>query len=522
VTRPWTSNAGIAIPDLVPARLRREWVARGLCPGVDLYRLFTAHVDEHPDRAAVIDDDGPVSYADLDLLVLGAAATLADAGLGARDVIGIRMVNSRRAVVAELAVAALGAVSLPLPAGRGSRDAVSLLARSRAAGLIVDPGGAAPTGALPRLRATVELTPTAGRTRLEPSVSATDPARILVSSGSETEPKMVAYAHDAFGGGRANYVRALHRDDGPMRNLVLVPLASSFGSCGVPVTVAALGATLVVQERFDPANAVRVIAEHRPTHVFGVPTMLSRLADHATGHSPGLRALVSSGAALPPAMGRRCGMRFGARVIAVYGASDGVNCHDAVDGRPDPAVAEITITDDSGHPLPPGVPGEIRALGPMTPLSYVADRALNTRYRTNDGWVRTSDRGLLDADGVLHVTGRLNQVVLRGGLTISPAEIELHLSGHPAVAEAVCVGVPDHELGERLCACIVPIPDHTPPTLADLITYLRTHHDLEPAKFPERLLVLADLPLGATGKVCRTTLTTLATAPNAAATLPVA
>jgi acyl-CoA synthetase (AMP-forming)/AMP-acid ligase II len=507
----WVSTSGISIPDLVPARLRRAWVGRGFCPGIDLYRLFTAHVDAHPDRAAVIDDDGPVSYAELDSLVCGAAAVLAGNGLGCNDIIGIRMVNSRRAVVAELAVAALGAVSMPFPAGRGSRDAVSLLARSRATGLITDPGGAVPTGGLPHLRATIELVPSRAHSRPAPEVSSTDPARILVSSGSETEPKMVAYSHDAFGGGRANYVRALHRGDGPMRNLVLVPLSSSFGSCGVPVTVAALGATLVVQARFDPAAAARLITEHRPTHVFGVPTMLNRVADHATGQPPGLRALVSSGAALPPAVAQRCRTRFRTRVIAVYGSTDGVNCHDAVDGRPDPAVAEITVTDDADHSNPPGTPGEIRALGPMTPLSYVADPDLNARYRTPDGWVRTGDRGVLDEHGVLHVTGRLKQIVLRGGLTISPAEIELHLSAHTAIAEATCVGIPDPDLGERLCACIVPSPSHPPPTLGDLTTYLRTHRDLEPAKLPEHLLLLPELPLGPTGKICRATLTTLAT-----------
>jgi acyl-CoA synthetase (AMP-forming)/AMP-acid ligase II len=514
VTRTWTSTTGVAIPDLVPARARQDWVARGLCPGVDLYQLFTAHVDAHPDRPAVIDDDGAVSYAELDLLVNGAAEDLAGRGLGHRDIVGIRMTNSRRAVVAELAVAALGAVSMPFPTGRGTSDAIGLLARSRATGLVVDPAGALPADALPHLHTTVELTPRCGHTRPQPAVSSTDPARILVSSGSETEPKMVAYAHDAFGGGRASYVRALHRadetGDDPMRNLVLVPLSSSFGSCGVPVTVAALGATLIVCARFDPPAVASTIAEHRPTHVFGVPTMLNRLADHVTTRPPGLRALVSSGAALPPSVAHRCRTRCRTRVISVYGSTDGVNCHDAASGRPDPAVADIVVTDPAGHPLPTGIPGEILARGPMTPLSYVAAPELNNRYRTPAGWVRTGDQGLLDEDGVLHVTGRLRQVVLRGGRTISPAEVDLHLSAHEAVAEVTCVGIPDDDLGERLCACVVPVPDRPPPTLADLTAYLREQHDLEPVKLPERLLLLSELPLGPTGKVCRATLTAVA------------
>lgn len=496
----WTSTNGVAIPDLVPARLRREWLARGLCPGVDLYRSFTGHVDVHPDRAAVVDDAGTVTYAALDRAVRVAAQSLRDNGFGPRDIIGIRMVNGRHAVVAELAVAAIGAVSMPFPVGRGSRDARSLLGRSRASGLIEDAGHIVLDGFA-----------SAAPPRPDVEMASHEPARILVSSGSETEPKMVAYSHDAFAGGRASYVRALHDGAEPMRNLVLVPLSSSFGSCGVPVTVAALGATLVVQAGFDPDGALAAIHEHRPTHVFGVPTMLGRLADrHRPGRPAGLRALVSSGAALPPAVADRCRTRFDVPVISVYGSTDGVNCHTARGGRPDPAVATIAVTDDDGRPLPPGTEGEIRALGPMTPLSYVADPELDAAYRTPGGWVRTGDLGVLDEHGVLHVTGRARHVVLRGGRTISPAEVESHLSGHPAVAEVTCVGVPDTDLGERLCACIVPHPRHPVPDLAELAAYLRTRHDLEPVKLPERLLVLPDLPLGPTGKVCRTTLTRLA------------
>lgn len=519
MTRPWTSTAGVEIPDLVPTDLRRDWVTRGMCPDKDLYRLFTEHVDMHPERAAVIDDHGTVTYAELDLLVRATAMTLRDTGLGQADIVGIRLPNGRHAAVAELAVAAIGGVSMPFPTGRGSRDALSLLGRARATGLVVDDAEAIPNGRLPHLRATVVLDPAAvpaldAAPRPRPTVAAEDPARILVSSGSETEPKMVAYSHNAFAGGRANYVRALHRGDGPMRNLVLVPLSSSFGSCGVPVTVAALGATLVVQERFDPAAVLQLIDEHHPTHVFGVPTMLSRLVELDQGRRcAGVQALVSSGAALPPSVERRCRERFQVPVISVYGSTDGVNCHNAHTGRPDPAVATITITDDVGEPVPTGTTGEIRARGPMTPLSYVADQELNDRYRDPSGWVRTGDEGMLDERGVLHVTGRRKQVVLRGGLTISPAEVEIQIADHPAVAEATCIGVPDPDLGERLCACIVPRPGHPPPSLPDLTHYLRTHHDLEPRKLPERLLVLQSLPLGPTGKVCRTTLTALATRP---------
>ncbi len=197
-----------------------------------------------------------------------------------------------------------------------------------------------------------------------------------MSSGTEAEPKMVAYGHQAFAGGRAAYVRALspgHR--GPWRHLVLVPLASSYGSLGVPVTLAALGGTLIVRDRFDAADALRAVTEHRPTHLFGVPTMLRRLADEPPG--PGedlssLRAVVSSGAALPASTAAACRARFGRDVVTVYGSTDGVNCHTATPGAPaggtagtpNPAVADIRVARADGTLAAVGEPGEILARAP--------------------------------------------------------------------------------------------------------------------------------------------------------------
>jgi acyl-CoA synthetase (AMP-forming)/AMP-acid ligase II len=531
-TSGWTSNAGVEIRDLVPAPVRRAWTEQGHCPGRDLYTLFSGHVERHPGRTAVIDAAGAVDYAGLDAWVRHIAARLAERGLGERDIIAVRLPNGRDAVAAELAVAAVGAVALPYPPGHGSRGPVSLLDRSRArAAIVADLSDAVLHARLPHLEAVFtfgeghptarSLTTPARQSFVPRPVDPEAPARILVSSGSEAEPKMVAYSHNAMAGGRATYLRALHDGDGPMRNLVLVPLASSFGSCGTSVTLAALGGTLLVQASFDPAAALRMLVEHRPTHVFGVPTMLRRLTEQPPAGQEdftGLQAVVSSGAALPDATSDACRDRFGRRVITVYGSADGVNCHTAATGLspeagtglPDPAVARIRITDDVGAPVPAGQPGEILARGPMTPLSYVAAPDLDARYRTPTGWVRTGDRGLLDEHGRLHVLGRIKQVVVRGGYNISPAEVERELGTHAAVAEVACVAVPDPELGERLCACIRARPDAPSPDLRELTVYLESQRGLERRKLPELLLRVDEMPLGPTGKVCRRTLARLA------------
>ncbi|MER8057992.1 MULTISPECIES: class I adenylate-forming enzyme family protein [unclassified Streptomyces] len=532
----WTSRAGVPFPDLVPRARRLAWVREGLCPDTDLYTLFTARVGEHPDRAALVDDAGTLSYAALGAEVRRLAALFARSGLAAGDVVALRLPDGRDAVAAELAVYALGAVALPLPPSGDDRDTRALLARSRARAAVLAPDRRIPALAdLPHLATLYVPGPDrAGALGLHPPrprspepwrpgpVDPYGPARILVSSGSETEPKMVAYSHHAFAGGRARYVRALHPDpEVPPRHLVLVPLASSFGSLGTPVTLAVLGGTLIVAARFDPADALRLVAEHRPTHLFAVPTMLRRIADlpaRPGEDTSSLRAVVSSGAALPPAIAAACRRRLGRPVVTVYGSSDGVNCHTAGESRPtddsagtpDPGVARIRITGPDGTPLPAGQPGQIEALGPMTPLCYVNAPELDARYRTPDGWVRTGDLGRLDEHGRLHVLGRLKRVVVRGGLNISLAEVEHELGHHPSVAEAVCVPVPDPDLGERLCACVRPAPGTPPLTRADLTTHLLAR-GLGRRKHPELLLLVDEMPLGPTGKICHRTLAAWAT-----------
>jgi acyl-CoA synthetase (AMP-forming)/AMP-acid ligase II len=473
----WVSATGVVLRDLVPAELRRDWVSRGYCPDRDLHSLFRDRVREHPDRTALIDDEGELSYAELDSLVQALATRLP---YGASDIIGVQEPDGRAAVVAELAVLAVGAVVLPLPSGAGA-----LLSRAGASALI--------TGGVVSGREG-----TANRARPHPEA----PAKILLSSGSEAEPKMVAYSHNAFAGGRANYLRAVHGNHPAPRDLVLVSLTSSFGSFGVPITLCCLGGTLIVTRRFAPATALRLIAEHRPTHVFAVPTMWHRLAEHpVTPDTPSLAALVSSGDVLPPRTLAACRARFGVDVITVYGSSDGVNCHTTTPengaGVPDPAVCDIRIVD-----------GEICARGPMTPLCYVGAPELDARHRLDGGWVRTGDRGHFDGEGRLHVTGRAKRVVIRGGYTISPAEVELAIGGHPSIGEVACVPVPDTELGERLCA-VVTVRDGQHLDLPGLTAFLSAQGLAKP-KLPELLLTVPGLPVGRTGKVCHRTVARVA------------
>ncbi|MFI7356390.1 class I adenylate-forming enzyme family protein [Streptomyces avidinii] len=537
----------LVLHDLLPAELRRSWVVDGTCPDLDLYSLFRARQIADLHRTAVIDAKGKLCYTALDRKVRCLATGLRELGIGPGDVVGVQLPNNRFAVIADLALAALGAIALPFPVGRGVLEAECLLRRAEAVAVIAatehrefrhaaDLSGLA--RALPALRHVIAAGPgsapapegtilLSGLLRSDPSgfvPARPDPdsaARILVSSGSEAEPKMIAYSHNALAGGRGNFLASLIPDRTPPSCLFLVPLASAFGSNGTAVTLARHGGTLVLLDHFTPEAAIEAVREHRPTHILGVPTMVRMMLERLDGTGeklPAPTALVLGGAPLDETTAAAAAEAFGCPVVNLYGSADGVNCHTGlgstvpptdgtgvVAGHPDPRVAEIRIADPQTHePLPDGAVGEIISRGPMTPLCYVGAPDLDARYRTPDGWVRTGDLGYLDSDSVLHVVGRLKDIVIRGGANISPAEVERALTAHPQIRDVACVGIPDPLMGERLAACVVPRAGQHP-TLASLGEHL-TRRGLERRKHPERLLLIAELPLTAAGKPDRTAL----------------
>ncbi|MGE7388429.1 class I adenylate-forming enzyme family protein [Streptomyces sp. NPDC004126] len=531
--------------DLLPAELRRSWVVDGTCPDLDLYSLFRARQIADLHRTAVVDAKGTLCYTALDRKVRCLATGLRDLGIREGDVVAVQLPDTRNAVIADLALAALGAVALPFPVGRGVLEAECLLRRAEAVAVIAATEHRgfhhaadlhALARALPALRHVVAVGPAAAPAGTVPwaDLVRRDPAgfvparpdpdgaaRILVSSGSEAEPKMIAYSHNALAGGRGNFLASLIPDATPPRCLFLVPLASAFGSNGTAVTLARHGGTLVLLDHFSPDAALAAVREHRPTHVLGVPTMVRMMIERldATGERlPAPTALVLGGAPLDETTAAAAAEAFGCPVVNLYGSADGVNCHtglartvpptDAsgvVAGHPDPRVAEIRIADPETHAaLPDGDVGEIISRGPMTPLCYVGAPDLDARYRTPDGWVRTGDLGYLDADSVLHVVGRLKDIVIRGGANISPAEVERELSSHPQVRDVVCVGVPDPLMGERLAACVVARGPQAP-SLDSLGEHLSAR-GLERRKHPERLLLVEAVPLTAAGKPDRAAL----------------
>lgn len=169
-------------------------------------------------------------------------------------------------------------------------------------------------------------------------------------------------------------------------------------------------------------------------------------------------------------------------------------------GRPNPAVCDIRIVDPNGQPCPVNVPGEVLARGPLSPMQYVNAPELNERYRDPEGWVRTGDLGVLDEQGYLVLKGRIKDTIIRGGLNVSPAQIEAQVSHYSGVVSAACVPVPDADLGQRIGLCLSMEPTAPRPRITELNRFLEKR-GLERHKLPEYLRYYRHLPLSPAGKV---------------------
>ncbi|MBS7662922.1 acyl--CoA ligase [Pseudomonas lalucatii] len=528
------NNSGII--DLVPQSVRRAWARDGLYPNKSVFQLFRQHAEHSPDRLAVLSPEGSIAYGELLEQALRLAASLRARGIVPGDVVAYQLTNSWRCCAIDLAAAALGAVVAPFPPGRGRLDIESLLRRCDARAVIVPAefGGIDLCELVDSLRPTllslrvpiVEGAAQRGWESLEqllqaeplgfealPQVCPNSPVRLLVSSGTESEPKLVAYSHNALVGGRGRFLQRLHAQGESFRGMYLVPLGSSFGSSATFGCLSWLGGSIVVLPKFDVTAAIQAIETLRPTHILGVPTMLQRIAAEprlADVDKSSLLGLISGGSLIDEASVRRCVEAFGCGFISLYGSADGVNCHNTLDdslevvlrsvGRPNPSVCEIRIVDERGAELPPGEVGEIKARGPLSPMQYVNAPELDARYRDAEGWVCTGDLGYIDRDGCLVLAGRKKDIIIRGGVNISPVQIEMLATGHPDVVSAACVAVADADLGQRVCICVTLRQGAPRFALGELTEYLRAQ-GLEVNKLPEYLRFYRQLPLSPAGKV---------------------
>ena len=476
------------------------------------------------DAPAIVTSDGvTMSHDALRAQVRRLAGQLRMAGLGRNDRVAIVLPNGPQMAVAFLAVASC-ATAAPLNPAYREEEFRFYLDDLGARAMITGPAGAPEAlAAAPSTVTRLEMSGVPGAFELlsggaaieaaEPAFAQPDDiALVLHTSGTTARPKIVPLSQRNLATSAGNIARSLALTP---RDLCLnvMPLFHIHGLIGAVLSSLAAGAAVITTPAFDAFRFFEWIDALKPTWYTAVPTMhqlvllrARRQAD-VIARNP-LRFIRSSSASLPPSVMAELEQSFGAPVVEAYGmteASHQMACNPLPPAERKPGSVgtgtgvAIAILDDADRSLPQGDSGEVAIRGGSVTSGYENNAEANAEAFT-DGWFRTGDEGYLDEDGYLFLTGRLKEIINRGGEKVSPREIDEVLLRHPAIEQAVAFAMPHDRLGEEVAAAVV-LADGA--TLDERAVRAYAAEHLADFKVPRRVVTVDEIPKGPTGKLQR-------------------
>jgi fatty-acyl-CoA synthase len=485
-------RAGVIAPMRPDRALRMLGSVRRL--GVGAATAVAAGAARHPDRIAIADDDGVLTWAQLDARGRALASSLP---VGPDGRLAIMCRNGRSFVIALVAAARIGCDVVLLNTDFAAPQLAELLPREAIDVAVADPEFA------PLFEGAVDVvTDLPARARGDVP---TPPRRgnvVILTSGTTGTPKGAQRdaSPAAFVGPMTTLLERVGARAGePMG--IAPPLFHGLGLAFLGVALL-LGSPVIVRRRFDPAAWAADLEAHEARLFVAVPVMLRRLLE-TDADLPELRAVVSGGSALAPELGSEFMDRYGDVLFNLYGSTEtgwagvatpaDLRAAPGTVGRP-PIGATVRILDSGGRPLPAGVTGVIHVGGEMVFDGYTGGGATEL----SDGLASTGDLGHVDASGRLFVAGRDDDMIVSGGENVFPQEVEETLATHPSVADVAVMGVEDADFGERLAAYVV-----TRPGAAGDADALRewVRSNLARYKVPRDVVFVSSLPRTATGKV---------------------
>jgi len=471
----------------------------------------------------------PLPYRQLRSLVARTVERLNALGIGRNDRVAIALKNGPEIATAFVAVAA-GATAAPLNPNYRDEQFEFYLTDLRPKALLVEARVDSPSRAVAERLSipVIELQPWrhlgAGEFSLETNGSSfgngsapgaagpDDIALVLHTSGTTSRPNIVPLSHRNIISSTRQIQNVLQLSPAD-RCLNIMPLFHVHGLMAAVSASLAAGASVWCTPGFNALRFFSWMNEVKPTWYTAVPTMHQAILARSRGHREildrrQLRFIRSASAPLPPQVMEKLEKSFQAPVIEAYGMTEATH---QIASNPLPPRArkggsvgisagpEIAIMDEQGNLLPILRAGEVVIRGPNVTRGYENNPQANARAFT-DGWFRTGDQGVMDEDGYLRLTGRLKEMINRGGEKISPLDVDEVLMKHPAVAQVVTFAVPHQKLGEEVAAAVVLHDGHT---LSD--RELRDFADRHLAEFkvPRKIIFLREIPKGATGKLQR-------------------
>jgi acyl-CoA synthetase (AMP-forming)/AMP-acid ligase II len=494
-----------------------------------VWELVLRRAAATPDALFAVDEEGrALSFAAYRDAALRAAAGLHARGIAPGTGVSWMLPTRLEALVLAAALARLGAVQNPILPICRERE-VRFMTRQTGARLLCVPGPwrgfdypalartvAAERGDLAVLVVDRAL-PEGDPARL-PAPPAADPDAVrwlFYTSGTTADPKGARHTDASLMAAFAGMARCLALSPGD-RHALVFPF-THVGGIGWLLAGLMAGAAQIAVSAFDPPRTIPLLARHGVT-LAGAGTVFHQAylaAQREQPHAPifpRVRAFPGGGAPKPPGLhGEVRSALGGAGIVSGYGLTEcpiismnRVGDPDEVlartEGRVNPDGARIRVVKLDGSPAAPGEEGELRVQGPQLCRGYV-DASLDAEAFDADGFFRTGDLGWLDAGGRVVISGRLKDVIIRKGENISAREVEDLLHGHPSVAEAAVIGLPDPALGERCCAVVACAPGRSL-DFAEMVAFLKDR-GLMTQKIPEQLEQVAALPRNASGKVLK-------------------
>ncbi len=484
---------------------------------------------EHNPEAVAIMAPGraPLSYRALCLQVVETVKSLHALGIGRNDRVALVLPNGPEMATAFLGVAS-AATCAPLNPSYRASEFDFYLSDLNAKAIILPSDLDSPARetakarGLPIIEASYNSEDAAGIFRLngggQTSISAPvfatpdDVAMVLHTSGTTSRPKIVPLTHRNICTSAANICTTLQLS-GRDRCLNVMPLFHIHGLMAAVLSSLTAGASIVCTPGFNAGHFFEWLSVHSPTWYTAVPTMhqsiLARVeANPALVKKGCLRFIRSSSASLPPQVMKGLEEAFHAPVIESYGMTEA--SHQMASNPLPPAERkpgtvgmaagpQVAIMDEAGNILPTGQTGEIIIRGDNVTLGYENNPAANESGFTN-GWFRTGDQGVMDDQGYLSITGRLKEIINRGGEKIAPREVDEALLDHPGVAQAVAFAAPHKTLGEDLVAAVV-LRNNSKVTEQELRQFAFSR--LADHKVPSQIVIVAEIPKGPTGKLQR-------------------
>ncbi len=497
-----------------PPELQAAWRAAGAWTDDTLLDRLAAADGDH---LAIVDGDVRLTVDELREVASGYAALLDAAGVRRGDFVAWQLPNWWEAVAFCWGIWKCGAIASPITPSLREREAGFIL-RQTGARIIAIPRAFRGTDYVALVAETgFDGTVIVVRDGLLPegpapetNVHVDDPAVVLWTSGTTSDPKGAIHTHQALRH-EADSIAAAHAMRPGESLLLPMPVTHVAGlTYGVLLPVTS-GITTVLMDTWEPGAALELVERERIAVMISTPVFMRTMVDHAdfaTTDVTGLRMFSLGGAGVAPAMVREGAARFGCWCKRTYGSTeyptlttgrqgDDPERDATTDGRLI-GTAELRIVDpDTIADVAPGTPGELLARGPEMLTGYL-DAELDREAFVGGGWFRTGDLAVFDGT-YLTIVDRLKDVIIRGGENVSAQEVEALLVTHPAVAEAACVSFPDPVMGEKVCAFVI-VRGGADVTLDDVRDHL-LQAGLARFKLPERLEVRSDLPRTASGKV---------------------